>query len=99
MMLKLKHDVAVRKRNQMMSDRPTFLLKLRVARDFEHAPCLYFPHNVDFRGRAYPVPPHLNHIGDDVSRGLLAFAEKRPLGKDGLFWLKVSLANLLGEDK
>lgn len=57
------------------------------------------PHNLDFRGRAYPVPPHLNHIGDDLSRGLLLFAEPRPLGERGLRWLKIHLANVFGNDK
>ena len=60
---------------------------------------MYFPHNIDFRGRAYPIPPHLNHIGDDLSRGLLKFAEKKPLGASGLRWLKIHLANLAGFDK
>lgn len=23
----------------------------------------YYPHNLDFRGRAYPIPPNLNHLG------------------------------------
>ena len=23
----------------------------------------YYPYNLDFRGRAYPVPPNLNHLG------------------------------------
>lgn len=57
------------------------------------------PHNLDFRGRAYPIPPHLNHIGDDLSRGLLLFAEAKPLGERGLRWLKIHLANLYGYDK
>lgn len=57
------------------------------------------PHNLDFRGRAYPIPPHLNHIGDDLSRGLLLFAESRPLGQSGLRWLKIHLANVFGYDK
>lgn len=60
---------------------------------------IYFPHNMDFRGRAYPVPPHLNHIGDDLSRGLLKFGESRPLGESGLRWLKIHLSNLYGFDK
>lgn len=60
---------------------------------------MYLPHNLDFRGRAYPIPPHLNHIGDDLSRGLLMFAEKKPLGERGLRWLKIHLANLYGFDK
>lgn len=59
----------------------------------------YFPHNMDFRGRAYPVPPHLNHIGDDLSRSLLKFSETKPLGESGLRWLKIHLSNLFGFDK
>ena len=45
------------------------------------------------------MPPHLNHIGDDLSRGLLKFAEAKPLGERGLRWLKIHLANLYGFDK
>jgi DNA-directed RNA polymerase len=59
----------------------------------------YLPHNIDFRGRAYPIPPHLNHIGDDLCRGLLTFAESKPLGKSGLRWLKIHLSGLHGFDK
>ncbi|KAI6493235.1 hypothetical protein MCOR11_006317 [Pyricularia oryzae] len=60
---------------------------------------LYFPHNVDFRGRAYPLPIYLNHIGADLSRALLLFDKAKPLGEDGLQWLKVHLANVYGFDK
>ncbi|KAK4053626.1 DNA-directed RNA polymerase [Microbotryomycetes sp. JL221] len=59
----------------------------------------YFPHNLDFRGRAYPIPPNLSHIGDDLCRGLLKFAEAKPLGERGLRWLKIHLANMAGYDK
>ncbi|CAE6504203.1 unnamed protein product [Rhizoctonia solani] len=72
--------------------------KLEVARAFVNDE-FYMPHNLDFRGRAYPIPPHLNHIGDDLSRGLLLFSERRPLGQRGLRWLKIHLANLYGYDK
>ncbi|KAJ3025122.1 DNA-directed RNA polymerase, partial [Rhizophlyctis rosea] len=60
---------------------------------------IYFPHNVDFRGRAYPLPQHLNHIGNDLSRGLLLFADRKPLTASGLRWLKIHIANLSGNDK
>ena len=60
---------------------------------------MYFPHNLDFRGRAYPMSPHFSHIGHDICRGLLQFAEARPLGARGLFWLKVHVANMVGNDK
>ncbi|KAI4519882.1 DNA/RNA polymerase [Schizophyllum commune Loenen D] len=72
--------------------------KIEIARTFL-GETFYQPHNLDFRGRAYPVPPHLNHIGDDLSRGLLMFAEKKPLGERGFRWLKIHIANLYGFDK
>ncbi|KAL0461545.1 UNVERIFIED_CONTAM: DNA-directed RNA polymerase 2B, chloroplastic/mitochondrial [Sesamum latifolium] len=61
----------------------------------------FYPHNLDFRGRAYPMHPHLNHLGSDICRGILEFSEGRPLGKSGLRWLKIHLANLFanGVDK
>jgi len=36
---------------------------------------IYFPHNLDFRGRCYPISPQINHMGDDLNRGLLKFAK------------------------
>ncbi|XP_054821958.1 DNA-directed RNA polymerase 3, chloroplastic-like isoform X2 [Prosopis cineraria] len=69
-------------------------LKLSVARKMKDEEGFYYPHNLDFRGRAYPMHPHLNHLSSDLCRGLLEFAEGRPLGKSGLKWLKIHLANL-----
>ena len=59
----------------------------------------YFPHNVDFRGRAYPLSPLFNHMCADNVRGLLRFAHGKELGARGLRWLKIHLANLYGYDK
>ncbi|KAI0052454.1 DNA/RNA polymerase [Auriscalpium vulgare] len=80
------------------SERCSVNYKIEIARAFL-GDTIYLPHNLDFRGRAYPIPPHLNHIGDDLSRGLLLFAEAKPLGERGLRWLKIHLANLYGYDK
>jgi DNA-directed RNA polymerase len=79
--------------------RCSFLLKLEQARAFSKVSKIYYPYNIDFRGRVYPVPPHLNHISSDICRGLLEFGEGRPLGKAGLRWLKIHLANKMGKDK
>ena len=87
------------KNAELHSLRCSLLLKLEVAREFLHDEAVYFPHNLDFRGRCYPVPPHLNHMGSDLSRGLLQFAEAKPLGPNGLRMLKVHLANLCGHNK
>jgi DNA-directed RNA polymerase len=75
------------------------LLKLNQANQFKNFDKIYFPYNLDFRGRAYPVPPHLSNIGSDLCRGMLKFSESKPLGPRGLYWLKVHLANLAGNDK
>jgi DNA-directed RNA polymerase len=80
------------------SDRCSVNYKMEISRSFLND-TFYLPHNVDFRGRAYPIPPHLNHIGDDLSRGLLMFADKKPLGARGFRWLKIHLSNLYGFDK
>ncbi|KAL7132631.1 hypothetical protein ABFS83_12G087600 [Erythranthe nasuta] len=88
---------AVKKVNsERHSQRCDIELKLAVARKIKEEEGFYYPHNLDFRGRAYPMHPYLNHLGSDLCRGILEFAEGRPLGKSGLQWLKVHLANLYG---
>jgi DNA-directed RNA polymerase, mitochondrial len=56
---------------------------------------IYFPFNLDFRGRIYPVATYLSPQGDDLSRALLTFADGKPLGPNGAAWLAIHLANLL----
>ncbi|KAK7275063.1 hypothetical protein RIF29_16170 [Crotalaria pallida] len=93
---------AVKKENsERHSQRCDVELKLAVARQMKDEEGFYYPHNLDFRGRAYPMHPYLNHLGSDLCRGVLEFAEGRPLGKSGLRWLKIHLANLYagGVDK
>jgi DNA-directed RNA polymerase len=34
---------------------------------------------MDFRGRVYPIPTNLSHIENDLSRGLLLFAQGKKL--------------------
>jgi DNA-directed RNA polymerase len=89
---------ALKRNAELHSLRCDTTYKLQVAKEFSGR-TFYFPHNVDFRGRAYPVPPHLNHVGNDLCRGILCFAEGMPLGTDGLRWLKIHLANLFGHNK
>lgn len=72
--------------------------QMEVARAYKDE-TFYLPHNLDFRGRAYPLPPYLNQMGADNARGLLLFSEGKPLGESGMKWLKVQLANLYGFDK
>lgn len=64
----------------------------------QHA-AIYFPHRLDFRGRAYASTTTLNPQGADNARALLEFSEGKELGDDGVFWLGVHGANLYGNDK
>ncbi|CAL6269876.1 unnamed protein product [Bathycoccus prasinos] len=81
---------------ELHSQRCDFAIKLQVAREMKNEERIYFPHNVDFRGRAYTMHAHLNHIGSDFCRGTLKFADAKPLGENGLDWLFIQCANLYG---
>ena len=82
----------------MKSIRITENYKLEIARAFVGKK-IYFPHNIDFRGRAYPIPQLFSHIGNDLARSLLVFEDAKPLGEEGLKWLQIHLANTFGYDK
>ncbi|SYZ66282.1 DNA-directed_RNA_polymerase (plasmid) [Leishmania braziliensis MHOM/BR/75/M2904] len=84
---------------ELRSSRIHYLLGLRQARSIVQFSHIYFPNSMDFRGRMYPLPGRLNHTGSDPFRGLLEYAEPKPLGEVGLYWLKVHLANKMGMSK
>jgi DNA-directed RNA polymerase len=73
--------------------------KLWIAERFEKYDGIYFPHFLDWRGRAYPLPVFLNPQADDLGKGLLMFADGKPLGSEGWKWLAIHLANSYGVDK
>ncbi|ETN41682.1 uncharacterized protein HMPREF1541_03618 [Cyphellophora europaea CBS 101466] len=99
-----KHDWFSRMReidNQRSGDHSNRCFQnfqMEIAKAYLHE-TFYLPHNMDFRGRAYPIPPFLNQMGADNARGLLLFANGRPLGEQGLRWLKIHLSNVFGYDK
>ena len=62
---------------------------------------IYFPQQLDFRGRVYPVPQFLQPQGPDLARGILRFAKGawivREPESDQEFWFHG--ANCAGYDK
>lgn len=89
-----------KKNREMFSIRANTGYELDQAATFCKEDRFYLPHNVDFRGRAYPIPGYLQHMRADLMRAMLTFAGPGiPLGERGVYWLKVHLANKLGSDK
>lgn len=71
----------------------------RYAKEFKGYDNIYFPCNIDFRGRIYPIPL-FNHQGDDFMKSLIIYSNPVAL-KDSqdielLYWQG---ANLWGNDK
>lgn len=54
----------------------------------------YFPHQLDFRGRAYTVPQHLNPQGSDLTKGILVLASAKRIGERGIRALAIHGANV-----
>lgn len=73
---------------------------LWVARKFAPEAAIFFPHEMDFRGRVYPITQFgPSPQGCDWQKGLIHFAEGKRLGAEGYRWLCIHIANLFGVDK
>ena len=79
------------------SERIVMLQDLATAEALLNSP-FYIPHNMDFRGRVYPIP-HFNQQRSDYVKAQLHFAEGRVLTASGIYWLAVHLANCGDFDK
>lgn len=72
---------------------------LRIAEQFKNYEKIYFPYQMDFRGRLYPIPVLLQPQGSDLAKGLLRFAEGKPVDENSIKWLQIHGANVYGYDK
>jgi len=89
-------DKSLRNKKQKLKIQQKIIEIANKYKDFEN---IYFTWQADFRGRVYPVQALLNPQGDSLAKSLLVFSEKKPLGENGEFWLKVHGANCYGVDK
>ncbi len=84
---------------RLRSKRLQMVKLLYLAEKFQEVETIYFPHQLDFRGRLYAVPSYLNPQGNDAAKSLLEFSPGKPLGKQGNRWLQIHAANTYGADK
>lgn len=85
---------------ELISKRLMVLATIAVAKQYKNAEAIYFPHNLDSRGRAYPLPVFLQPQGTDATKALLEFAEGMSINTDkDAWWLAVAGANAYGKDK
>jgi DNA-directed RNA polymerase, mitochondrial len=91
-----RHRIAlagIHERNRgIVSDQAVLLRDLETAKELVDYASFWLPHNLDFRGRVYPVP-HFNHQRADAIKAMFQFAEGKPLGEYGAGWLSIHLAN------
>ena len=79
--------------SRIKGTRKIITLRLALCERLLDEPRFYFPHQLDHRGRAYPVPQLINAQSDDGGRSLLEFADGKPLGERGAYWLAIHVAN------
>ncbi len=87
-----------RKEKARQSRRLSLEFALGQANKFSKYEAIWFPHNLDWRGRVYAVPM-FNPQGNDITKGMLQFAKGMELGAEGAYWLAVHGSNCAGVDK
>ncbi|MDU3350150.1 MAG: DNA-directed RNA polymerase, partial [Clostridium sp.] len=87
-----------RKEKARVSRRLSMEFMLQQANKFSQFKAIWFPMNLDWRGRVYAIPM-FNPQGNDMTKGLLTMAKGKPIGLDGFYWLKIHGANTAGVDK
>ena len=82
----------IKKRNRGLIGRRTRLLSdLHLSEDLGDK-VFFIPHNLDFRGRIYGMTSFQFQREDRV-RAMFRFAEGKPIGERGLYWLMIHTAN------
>jgi len=84
----------------LRSQRLQVIKTMHLAKKFK-AKNFYYPHQVDFRGRVYPIPYYLTPQGTDLARSLLLFGKSETIWepKTDARWLAIHGANCFGVDK
>ena len=90
------YDKNDRTRNRRIATAKQLWVAQRLAKE----PAVWFPMQLDFRGRFYYRPPFVNPQANDMGRSLLLFARGTPITTQAhANWLKIHGANTYGFSK
>lgn len=70
-----------------------------IAKKYKDYHAIYFPCNMDFRGRVYPIPT-FSFQGDDLTKGLLLMQDTPPATDEKAeYWFRIAGCEFYGNDK
>ena len=96
-----QRSTKVYEENLRLQSKRLMMTRIQVmAKQFSVYNAIYFPHTADFRGRLYPASSYLTPQGNSLAKGLLKFADGKPLGtNEAACELAIHGANTYGYDK
>lgn len=84
-----ENDAKEQRRRSKVIEHKFITAKGEILKDWDG---FYQSFEVDYRGRIYNTEPFLNYQSSDMAKGMLMFAEAKPITEDGKFWLAVHTA-------
>ena len=84
-----ENDAKEQRRRSKVIEHKFITAKAEILKDWDG---FYQSFEVDYRGRIYNTEPFLNYQSSDMAKGMLMFAEAKPMTEDGQFWLAVHTA-------
>ena len=86
--------------NRNVSKRLAILKTVAMGRRFNKYDAIYYPHDLDSRGRAYPKVPYMNPQGPDWAKSMIEFSAGKPIEtEEHAAYLAIAIANAWGQDK
>jgi len=87
------------RKDQVRARKAVVVATIEMGAELLDEPWFYLPYQIDHRGRAYGVPQLINPQGDDAGTAQVEFADGKPLGENGAYWLAIHLANCYWKGK
>jgi len=95
---KRREEVAINLDGEM-GRRLQYLMTIGVAERMLDYDRFYYAYQLDYRGRVYPISDFFTPQSKGYTKAMLEFADGEYLTDEGVYWLKIHIANCYGLDK